>query len=432
MRAEDLLQAIGKVDDALIEQAAKKRPAPYLRWVALAASMLLVLGLSMFAFMQFRHSQAISPTNSAEHMPSVDLSSYKIALITQYGNIVDSSFDEASYEACKRFADEHQIEFRYYKPVADHTAARVESTELAISEGYNIIVMSGYAFGGTVVEVAPKHKDVKFIALDMEEGDMLEAAVANAGESYDYNPVNWDLADYVDMSNVYCCNYREELAGFIAGYAAVQLGYTELGFVGGVEVPAIVRYGYGFVQGADAAAVRLGADVQIKYGYSGHFFGDSDITSEMDRWYAEGTQAVFACGGAIYASVAEAAMNADGKVIGEGTDQSYLIDGIYGEGITLTSAMKEIGLSAYDALTDIIINGKWDEYAGKIETLGMEENAVYLHLPLETTQWNEGFTQEEYLALVNKLASGEIIVSNDISIAPVTTITVQYVDHPIG
>ncbi len=427
MRAEDLLQAIGKVDDALLEQAMEKKSTNYLRWVSLAASLLLVLGLGVFAFMQFRHNQAISPTNSTERMPSVDLSSYKIALITQYGDIVNSSFEQASYEACNRFADEHQIEFRYYKPVDDHTAARVESTELAISEGCNIIVMPGYAFGGAIVELAPKHKDVKFIALDVSEGDMLEAAVANAGESYDYNPDNWDLADYVDLSNVYCCNYREELAGFIAGYAAVQMGYTELGFLGGMAVPAVMRYGYGFIQGADAAAVKLNTDVEIKYGYGGQFYGDSDITNVMDSWYAEGTEAIFACGGALYTSVAEAAMKADGKVIGSDTDQSYVIDSMYGEGLTLTSAMKEIDLSAYNALTDILVYGAWEEYAGKIETLGLEENASYLHLPMESTQWNEGFTKEEYHSLLQSLTNGELSVNADISDEPDTTrATTQY------
>ena len=112
------------------------------------------------------------------------------------------------------------------------------SVELAIAEGYNVIVMPGYAFGGTIVEVAPNYPDVKFVALDVAKGDLLETAVANKGESYDYNPDNWNLEDYVDMSNVYCAIYQEELAGYMAGYAAVKLGYTKLGFLGGMAVPA--------------------------------------------------------------------------------------------------------------------------------------------------------------------------------------------------
>ena len=112
----------------------------------------------------------------------------------------------------------------------------------AVSEGYNVIVMPGYAFGGAIVDAAPNYPDVKFIALDVAKGDLLEAAVAAKGEEYDYNPDNWELADYFDMSNVYCVVYQEELAGYMAGYAAVKLGYTDLGFLGGMQVPAVVRY----------------------------------------------------------------------------------------------------------------------------------------------------------------------------------------------
>ena len=152
------------------------------------------------------------------------------------------------------------IDFNYYKPAGDNTADRVAMIESAVDEGYNVIVMPGYAFGGAIVEAAPQHKDVKFIALDVGKGDLLEAGVANAGEEYDYNPDNWDLANYVDMSNVYCAIYQEELCGYMAGYAAVKLGYKNLGFLGGMAVPAVVRYGYGFVQGVDRCRCRAEAD----------------------------------------------------------------------------------------------------------------------------------------------------------------------------
>ena len=103
---------------------------------------------------------------------------------------------------------------------------------------------------------------------------------------YDYKPDNWDLDQYVDMSNVYCAVYQEELCGYMAGYAAVKLGYKNLGFLGGMAVPAVIRYGYGFLQGVDAAAAELGlTDVKVNYIYGGQFFGDADITAAMDTWY---------------------------------------------------------------------------------------------------------------------------------------------------
>ena len=181
---------------------------------------------------------------------------YKVAMITDYGDITDQSFNQTTYEACKAFAEANGIEFTYFKPAGDNTADRVSMIEKAADEGFNVLVMPGYAFGGAIVTAAPQFPDVKFIALDVAKGDLRETAVAAKGESYDYNPDNWNLEDYVDMSNVYCAVYQEELCGYMAGYAAVKLGYKNLGFLGGMAVPAVIRYGYGFVQGVDAAELQ--------------------------------------------------------------------------------------------------------------------------------------------------------------------------------
>ncbi len=349
---------------------------------------------------------------------------YAVAMITDYGDITDQSFNQTTYEACKAFCEENKIDFKYFKPTADSTADRVASVEKAIDEGFNVIVMPGYAFGGTIAEVAADYPDVKFIALDVAKGDLLEAAVANAGEQYDYNPDNWELSKYVDMSNVYCAIYQEELSGYMAGYAAVKLGYKNLGFLGGMAVPAVMRFGYGFVQGVEAAAKELNVDVNVKYAYGNQFSGDADITAAMDTWYQGGTEVVFACGGGIFTSAAEAATKegVNGKVIGVDTDQSANIDGNYGKGLTVTSAMKGLYPTTYDTLKDVIVNGKWDNYKGKIATLGLisgdNPELNYVQLPMETTQWADGFTVDAYKALVKDMYDGKITVSNDISKEP--------------
>ena len=344
----------------------------------------------------------------------------KVAMITDYGDITDQSFNQTTYEACKAFAEANGVEFQYFKPAGNSTADRVAMVETAVDEGYNVIVMPGYAFGGTIVEAAPEYPDVKFIALDVAKGDLLEAGVAAAGESYDYNPDNWNLEKYVDMSNVYCAIYQEELCGYMAGYAAVKLGYTKLGFLGGMAVPAVIRYGRGFVQGVDAAAAEMGlTDVELNYVYGGQFFGDADITAVMDTWYNGGTEIVFACGGSIYSSACEAAAKVNGKVIGVDTDQSGIIDGQYGEGMTVTSAMKGLYPATYDTLTDVVINGNWANYAGKIAVLGLisgtDPEANYVQIPM-TTQFEDGkFTVEDYKALVAAMYDGSLTVSNDVS-----------------
>ena len=349
---------------------------------------------------------------------------YKVAMVTDYGDITDQSFNQTTWEAVVAFGKDNNVETKYYKPTSNDTAGRVASVELAIAEGYNVIVMPGYAFGGTIVDVAPNYPDVKFVALDVAKGDLLETAVANKGESYDYNPDNWKLEDYVDLSNVYCAIYQEELSGYMAGYAAVKLGYTKLGFLGGMAVPAVIRFGYGYVQGVDAAAKELGITVDMKYAYGNQFYGDADITAVMDTWYADGTEIVFACGGGIYTSAAEAAKKAGGKVIGVDVDQKAIIDGDYGEGMTVTSAMKGLRPTTINALTDIIVGGKWADYAGKIVTLGLvsgdDPSANYVQLA-ETTQFGDGFTKDDYAALVKGMFDGTITVSNDTSAEPATT-----------
>ncbi len=361
-------------------------------------------------------------------------SGYKVAMVTDYGDITDQSFNQTTWEAVVAFGKANNVETKYYKPTTNDTAARVASVEMAIADGYNVIVLPGYAFGATIATVSKDYPDVKFIALDVAKGDLLEGGVALKGEEYDYNPDNWDLSKYVYMDNVYCAIYQEEISGYMAGYAAVKLGYTKLGFLGGMAVPAVVRFGYGYVQGAAAAADELGIEIDIKYAYGNQFFGDADITAAMDTWYADGTEIVFACGGGIYSSAAEAAKKVSGKVIGVDVDQQPIIDGQYGEGMTVTSAMKGLYPTTVDTLTDVIINGKWSDYAGKIITLGMVSgtDASLNYVQLGKTQFAEGkFTEADYAALVKAIFDGTIQISNDIANTPAVgdKVNVQYLGN---
>ncbi len=382
----------------------------------LAMLLVLAMALSLVACGGSDAPAADAPAAASE---------YKVAMVTDYGDITDQSFNQTTWEAVLKFGEDNNVETKYYKPTTNDTAGRVASVELAIAEGYNVIVMPGYAFGGTVAEISANYPETKFIALDVAAGDLLETAVALKGETYDYNPDNWNLNDYVYMDNVYCAIYKEELSGYMAGYAAVKLGYTKLGFLGGMAVPAVMRFGYGYVQGADAAAKELGINIDMKYAYGNQFFGDADITAVMDTWYANGTEVVFACGGGIYTSAAEAAKKVGAKVIGVDTDQAPIIDGMYGEGMTVTSAMKGLAPTTIDTLTNVVMNGKWADYAGKIDSLGLiseDPAANYVQLST-TTQFGDAFTEADYKAMVKGMFDGTITVSNDISAEPAVTNT---------
>ncbi len=352
-------------------------------------------------------------------------SDMNIAMITDSGDITDQSFNQTTYEACKAWAESNGAQFTYYKPDSDSDEARNASVDQAVAGGANVIVMPGYMFAAAIVAQSGLYPDVKFVALDVGAGDICEKGV---GEGYDYNPDNWNVADYYNTDNVYSCTYQEEISGYMAGYAAVKLGYRHLGFLGGMSVPAVTRFGYGYVQGANDAAKELGitGEVEIEYVCGGQFYGDADITAAMDTWYGtKGVEIVFACGGGIYTSAAEAAVKTDGKVIGVDSDQAPVIDQMK-EGLTVTSAMKGLSATVNTAL-DGIRDGKWSEFAGKIDNLGMvsenpEEN--FVQLPMESTQWGDGFTQDDYKALVKEIYSGNVKISNDISAMPSTDVKV--------
>ena len=366
---------------------------------------------------------SLAPAYGATEVKA-EASDMKIAMVTDSGDITDQSFNQTTYEACKEWAADNGSDFNYYKPESDSDEARNASVDQAVADGANVIVLPGYMFAATIVEQSEMYPDVKFIAPDVSAGDICEKGV---GEGYTYNPDDYEVTDYYNADNVYCCTYQEEVSVYMAGYAAVKFGYKHLGFLGGMSVPAVTRFGYGYIQGADEAAKELGItdDVELEYVCGGQFYGDADITAYMDTWYgSKGVEVVFACGGGIYTSAAEAAAKVDGKVIGVDSDQS----GIIGEDITVTSAMKGLAPTVKTAL-DAIKDGNWEsDYAGKIDNLGLisenpEDN--YVQLPMETTQWDDNFTVDDYKDLVKKLYNGEIEVSSDITAMPETEITVN-------
>ncbi len=387
---------------------------------------LLLAGVMALSMVACGGAKEEAPTASGEVTETSEAIDMKVAMITDSGDITDQSFNQTTYEACKAWAEANGVEFNYYKPESDADESRNASVDQAVADGANVIVMPGYMFAATVVAQSDMYPDVKFVALDVSAGDICEKGV---GEGYDYNPDNWDVTEYYNTDNVYCCTYQEELSGYMAGYGTVKLGYKHLGFLGGMNVPAVTRFGYGFVQGADAAAKELGIEneVAVEYVCGGQFYGDADITAYMDTWYSEkGVEVVFACGGGIYTSAAEAAVKVGGKVIGVDSDQSFVINE-FQEDLTVTSAMKGLATTVNTLLTEIKA-GNWNNYTGKIDNLGLvsevaEEN--FVQLPIETTQFGEGFTEDDYRALVKSMFNGEVEVSNDITTMPVTTITVS-------
>ncbi len=338
-----------------------------------------------------------------------------IAQVCDVGTIDDESFNQGCWDAVEAYGEANGIDVNYYLPPDDPSDEdRQSKIRQAVADGYDTVVCVGYLYGSSIDWAAAEYPDVNFIGVDITAGDI------NAEGNI--------------PSNVYCITFKEEQAGYLAGYAAVKDGFTKLGFLGGQAVPAVIRFGYGFVQGADAAAAELGTNISINYWYGNQFFGDANITAKMESWYQGGTEVVFACGGGIYTSAVEAAVKYDGKVIGVDVDQRYVgdkgvADGAYSYNPFLTSAMKGLGVAVTDAL-DHITAGTWDTIAGTNGNYGLEEGD-YVGLPTEEASWGfTTFTQDEYTALLEKIRSGEITVDNssDAATTPTTSefTTVDY------
>lgn len=332
--------------------------------------------------------------------PAAADGTYEIALVTDVGNIDDKSFNQGSWEGVVAYAEANGKTYSYYRPSEDSDEARIESIKTAISKGAKAVVMPGYLFGAAVQAVQAEYPEVMFLGLDLGLGDVPEPT-----------------------PNTALITYQEEQAGYLAGYAAVKEGYTKLGFLGGMAVPAVVRFGYGFVQGANDAAKEMGnvADLQIKHWYCDSFAPSDDIKTKMSSWYTEGTEVVFACGGGIYLSAVGAAEEANAKVIGVDVDQS-------GESeLIITSAMKELKQSVVVALTALFDNGgTWPaEYAGTELKLGAAQDCV--GLPTAEGSWRlTNFTVEQYNELFNKVKGGSVAISSDIANPPAVDIAVDY------
>lgn len=325
---------------------------------------------------------------------------YEIALITDKGNIDDKSFNQGSWEGVVEFAKANKVTHQYIKPEEASDAGYLQAIDNAVTSGAKVVVTPGFLFEVPIYEAQTKYPDVKFILLDGA-------------------PHTADYATFETKSNVASVMYAEEQSGYLAGYAAVKDGMTKLGFMGGMAVPAVQAFGYGFLQGAEAAAAELGlADgaVTATYHYTGDFAETDTNKATAKTMYQEGTQVIFACGGSVGKSVMAAASEAGAKVIGVDVDQRYDSETV------ITSATKGLGASVVAVLDAIYKTNTWDTYSGKTTTFNASNAGV--GLPTAVIGDEKGnafdrftsFDKAAYDTVFATLASG--------SVAPVRTFTV--------
>lgn len=307
--------------------------------------------------------------------------SYEIALVTDAGDINDKSFNQSAWEAVEAFAGEYDVTYKYYKPIDFDTAGYMSSIEEAIDNGAKVVVCPGYKFSDAIGALQNEYSDVNFILID--------ATPSIDGEAC-------EIAE-----NVYTVTYLETQPGYLAGYAAVMDGYTDLGYMGGIALPAVINFGFGYVQGAEAAAEELGVTVSMRYYYTGSFSPSTEIKTAAAAWYTDGCEVIFACGGGICDSIFAAAEEAGAKTIGVDSDQKDASETV------ITSALKGVKNTVYDALVDYS-DGKCPS-----GYLLLSADGDYVGLPDDFSRFTN-FTEEQYAVVFEGVKDGSIsIATND-------------------
>lgn len=337
---------------------------------------------------------ATDPDSIPDTMTSED-GKYQVAFVTDVGQLKDKSFNQGTFDGVKLYAATNGLSYKYYQPANANEATdddRYDAMKAAVDGGAEVVVCAGFLQEAALRKAAIDFPEVPFVFID--------------GYPLTEDPEN---PDSPILTNVAAIAFKEEQAGYLAGYAAVKDGFTKLGFSGGGggTNPACCRFGYGYVQGANDAAKELGTTVEMNYSwqYGATFSGSTELQTMISGWYANGTEIVFACGGSMFQSIAAAASANDKYVIGVDVDQSGESDYV------VTSAMK--GLSdAVQWAVGHVYDGTFSEIGGVATSLGVENNSVAL--PTADSSWRfETFTVEEYEALYQQMLDGSLVVDAD-------------------
>ena len=328
---------------------------------------------------------------------------YEIAFVTDVGQLKDHSFNQGTFDGVKLYAANNGLSYKYYMPANGDKATdddRYDAMKAAAENGAKAVVAAGFMQKAALEKAAADFPEVSFIFID---------------------------GDKDGVANILSVAFAEEQCGYLAGYAVVKEGFEKLGFTGGGggTNPACVRYGYGFAQGANAAAAEMGKTVELNYTWQfGNTFSPStELQTLVSGWYNAGTQIVFCCGGNMFQSVAQAAAENDGAVVGVDSDQSFDSDTV------VTSAMKGLADGVQWALSKVY-DGTFSEVGGTVVSLSAKENAV----GLPTATWSlKNFTVEQYQAELAKIVNGEIVVDNNSEMsnptdAELSNVKVNFVD----
>ena len=329
-------------------------------------------------------AQITNPDDIPDTMTSED-GKYQVAFVTDVGQLKDKSFNQGTFDGVKLYSANNGLSYKYYQPANGSEATdddRYDAMKAAVEGGAEVLVCAGFMQGAALEKAAKDFPDAKFIFID-----------------------GWSLG----LDNVAAITFQEEQCGYFAGYAVVKEGFTKLGFCGGGggTNDACCRYGYGYVQGANAAAKEMGVTVDMNYSwqYGASFSASPELQAMTSGWYENGTEVIFACGGPMFDSITAAASANDGYVIGVDSDQSGDSDTV------ITSALKQVGAAAEWAIGKAY-DGTWSEIGNNCTTLGAKDGAT--GLPTDTWML-KNYSVEEFQEQFDAVVSGELEIDADFS-----------------
>ena len=358
--------------------------------LALLLALVLVLSLAACGAKKEETKEETKPETKvtdnadeiADNMTSSD-GKYEVAFVTDVGQLKDKSFNQGTYDGVKLYANNNGLSYKYYQPANGDQATdddRYDAMKAACENGAKVVVAAGFMQGAALEKAAKEFPDTKFVFID-----------------------GWGMG----LDNVVGIAFNEHECGYLAGYAVVKEGYEKLGFCGGGggTNPACCRYGYGFVQGANAAAAEMGKQIEINYTwlYGASFSASPEMQTLTNGWYETGTEVIFSAGGSIFQSITAAAAANDKFVVGVDTDQSYESDTV------ITSALKGVKEAASWAIGKAY-DGTWASLNGYV-SLGAADGATGLP---EATWSLKNYSVDEYKAQLADIVSGKLVISSDV------------------
>ena len=321
----------------------------------------------------------------------------KVGMVTDTGTIDDKSFNQGTWEGIKEAEKSFGLETTFMQPNGESESSYLTEIQNLYDSGYKFIVTPGYKFETAIYKAQSQYEDAKFVLID--------------GEPNDGND------NYLVADNTVAVYFAEEQSGFIAGVAAAaELQNGDFGFIGGMEIPAVKKFNYGFQQGVAYANEHYGTNVNLKAEnivYSGSF-SDTALGQQLAaQMYDNGVKAIFTAAAGVNIGVITEAKSR--VVNGEeawviGVDSDQYDDGIYegSKSVVLTSAIKKIEEATYQIIENEI-NGEFP--GGQVLRFDAKNDAV--GIPSENPNLSED-TITKVNEVINAIKADEVEVKTEL------------------